>query len=46
VVKSGLRPGERVVVSGLQRVRSGVKVSAKEAPMAADIVDNAVAVSR
>lgn len=46
VVKSGLRPGERVVVSGLQRVRSGVKVSAKEAPMAADTVDNAVAVSR
>ena len=46
VVKSGLKPGERVVINGLQRVRSGAKVSAKEAPMVADTVESAVAASR
>ena len=46
VVKAGLKPGERVVVKGLQRIRSGVKVSAAEAPMVADSVEQSVAMSR
>lgn len=46
VVKSGLEPGEQVVVNGLQRVRAGVKVSATEAPMVADTVANADTTSR
>jgi RND family efflux transporter MFP subunit len=46
VVKTGLKPGERVVVKGLQRIRSGVKVSAAEAPMVADSVERNVAMSR
>lgn len=32
-VKSGLKPGEMVVVNGLQRVRPGVKVAATRSPM-------------
>lgn len=32
VVEDGVRPGERVVVSGLQRVRAGLKVNPKTAP--------------
>ncbi len=32
VVEKGLQPGETVVVEGLQRIRSGVKVIAKPAP--------------
>jgi len=36
VVKSGLKAGDKVVINGLQRVRPGIKVSAKEAPMAPD----------
>jgi RND family efflux transporter MFP subunit len=36
VVRSGLKPGERIVVNGLQRVRPGGKVAAKEEPMVAD----------
>lgn len=36
VVPSGLKPGERVVINGLQRVRPGMKVAATPAPMAAD----------
>jgi multidrug efflux system membrane fusion protein len=35
VVTSGLAPGERVVVNGLQRVRPGARVQAREEPMAA-----------
>ncbi len=31
VIEEGLKPGDRVVVSGLQRIRPGVKVSAKPA---------------
>ena len=31
--KTGLRPGERVIVDGLQRVRQGVVVIPKEVPM-------------
>ena len=45
VVKSGLEPGERVVVNGLQRIRPGVKVSAREASMVADTVEDTVAAS-
>lgn len=33
VVRSGLRAGERIVVNGLQRVRPGGKVAAREEPM-------------
>jgi RND family efflux transporter MFP subunit len=32
VVRAGLKPGERVVVSGLQRARPGSKVSPQETP--------------
>jgi RND family efflux transporter MFP subunit len=32
VVRAGLKPGERVVVSGLQRARPGSKVSPQQAP--------------
>lgn len=34
-IRSGLKADERVVVNGIQRVRSGGKVNAKEAPPAA-----------
>jgi multidrug efflux system membrane fusion protein len=33
IVTSGLNPGDRVIVDGLQRVRPGVKVNAVEVPM-------------
>lgn len=33
VVKQGLKPGERVVVNGLQRVRPGIKVNPTVVPM-------------
>jgi multidrug efflux system membrane fusion protein len=36
VVDSGLEPGERVVINGLQRVRPGMKVTPSLAPMALD----------
>ena len=36
IVESGLRGGERIVVNGLQRVRSGTKVIPKEEPMISD----------
>jgi membrane fusion protein (multidrug efflux system) len=36
VIEEGLKPGERVVVEGLQRVRDGVVVTAKPAPPDAD----------
>lgn len=32
-ITAGLQPDDRVIVSGLQRVRPGVKVEAKEAPI-------------
>ena len=32
-VESGLKPGERVVINGLMRVRPGMKVAATDAPM-------------
>ena len=34
-VQSGLRAGEQVVINGLMRVRPGMKVAAKSAPMVA-----------
>ncbi|XOV79022.1 MAG: efflux RND transporter periplasmic adaptor subunit [Aestuariibacter sp.] len=34
IIKDGLRPGEKIVVNGLQRVRPGVTVSPKVVPMA------------
>jgi RND family efflux transporter MFP subunit len=37
VITSGLRPDERVIVSGLQRVREGVTVDPKPAEMTADV---------
>ncbi|HEU5041499.1 MAG TPA: efflux RND transporter periplasmic adaptor subunit [Gemmatimonadales bacterium] len=33
VVREGLKPGEQIVVNGLQRARPGMKVSAKLTPM-------------
>ena len=33
VIQSGLKPGERVILSGLQRVRPGIKVNAKTIAM-------------
>jgi RND family efflux transporter MFP subunit len=35
VVRKGIEPGERIVVSGLQRVRPGAPVTAKPAPSVA-----------
>jgi RND family efflux transporter MFP subunit len=35
VIEDGLRPDERIIVSGLQRVRAGVKVEARVTPMPA-----------
>lgn len=35
VVRTGLQPGERIVLSGLQRVRPGAPVSAQDVPMTA-----------
>jgi multidrug efflux system membrane fusion protein len=35
-VVSGLKPGERVVINGLMRVRPGMKVTATDAPMVAE----------
>lgn len=32
VIRTGLKPGERVVISGLQRARPGTKVSPQQAP--------------
>ncbi|HET6281824.1 MAG TPA: efflux RND transporter periplasmic adaptor subunit [Polyangia bacterium] len=37
VIKSGLRPGERVIVEGLQKVRNGVVVTPKAMPVTAAI---------
>jgi RND family efflux transporter MFP subunit len=34
VIHSGVKPGERVILSGLQRVRPGIKVNAKNVAMA------------
>jgi multidrug efflux system membrane fusion protein len=35
-VESGLKPGERVVINGIQRVRPGMKVTATNAAMVAE----------
>jgi membrane fusion protein (multidrug efflux system) len=34
VIEEGLKPGERVVVEGLQRIQDGMTVAAKAAPAA------------
>jgi multidrug efflux system membrane fusion protein len=36
VVRDGLKPGEKIIVNGLQRVRPGAPVSAQLVPMEAD----------
>jgi RND family efflux transporter MFP subunit len=36
VVRSGLKPGERIIVNGLQRVRPDIEVTAAEVPMPGD----------
>jgi multidrug efflux system membrane fusion protein len=33
VIEAGLQPGERVVVNGIQRVREGAEVAARDVPM-------------
>jgi multidrug efflux system membrane fusion protein len=37
VVRTGLKPGEKVVVNGLQRVRPGAPITAQTVPMAAEV---------
>jgi membrane fusion protein (multidrug efflux system) len=32
VIENGVKPGERVVVEGLQKIRAGMTVNAKPAP--------------
>jgi multidrug efflux system membrane fusion protein len=34
-VKAGLKPGEKIVVNGLQRVRPGSPITAQTVPMVA-----------
>ena len=46
IVASGVKPGERIVVNGLQRVRSGATVSAKEEPMLVDSLVPTLAASK
>ena len=41
VVTDGLKPGERIVINGLQRVRPGMRVTATEASMVPDSVATA-----
>jgi membrane fusion protein (multidrug efflux system) len=36
IVKEGVKPGERVIVEGLQKVRSGMVVSPAEKPLSAE----------
>jgi multidrug efflux pump subunit AcrA (membrane-fusion protein) len=36
VVSSGLKPGEQIIINGLQRVRPGMKVTPTTAPMTLD----------
>jgi len=46
IVRTGVRPGELVVINGLQRIRPGVRVTAKLAPMAPDsTIDSAYGAS-
>jgi multidrug efflux system membrane fusion protein len=41
VVKAGLKPGEKIVVNGLQRVRPGAPITAATVPMVAKVESNA-----
>jgi multidrug efflux system membrane fusion protein len=43
VVKAGLKPGEKIVVNGLQRVRPGAPITAATVPMVAKVESNASA---
>jgi len=43
VIEDGLKPGERVVVEGLQRIRDGMTVSPKPAPAAPSDASSAAA---
>ena len=43
VVTSGLKPGEQIVINGLQRIRPGMKVAPTVAPMALDSTRNTAA---
>jgi RND family efflux transporter MFP subunit len=43
IIKKGLKPGERVVVGGLQKVKDGVVVSAKPAPTESAVAANTAA---
>jgi multidrug efflux system membrane fusion protein len=36
VVRTGLKPGEKIVINGLQRVRPGAPITAQTVPMVAD----------
>ena len=42
-VQSGLKPGERVVINGMMRVRPGIKVAATNASMVAESATTAPA---
>lgn len=46
VIKSGLQPGDRIVVNGTQRVRPGDQVRAHMVPMTADVDPNATPVAQ
>jgi multidrug efflux system membrane fusion protein len=37
VVRAGLKPGEKIVVNGLQRVRPGAPITAQVVPMVASL---------
>ena len=37
VVRAGLKPGEKIVVNGLQRVRPGSPITAQTVPMVASL---------
>jgi len=43
IVDSGLKPGERVVINGMMRVRPGMKVAATNAAMVAETATQAPA---
>ncbi len=43
VVRTGLKPGEKIVVNGLQRVRPGSPITANTVPMVATTSGNSVA---
>jgi multidrug efflux system membrane fusion protein len=46
VVKDGLKPGDRIVVNGVQRVRPGDAVRAHMVPMTTDDDPNSAALAQ